>query len=116
MPYLDSVRGANVNRPLVDLAHLGAADDVGNDGKDDFVFGGVLRGLPEEILEDWNLRQAGNSAELPGLLVFHDSAEQAGLAVFQADLMLDFALADDGLADAADVGLAGDGRNVHRDL
>ena len=51
-----------------------------------------------------------------GLLVFHDSAEQVGFAVLQADFMLDLALSDDGLADATDVLLAGNGGNVHRNL
>ena len=50
------------------------------------------------------------------LLIFHDAAQQVGLTVFQADFVLDLALTDDGLADAADVLLAGDGGNVHRDL
>src|ERR1019366_584012 len=38
------------------------------------------------------------------------------LALLQANLMFDLALTDDGLADATDIRLARDRRNVHRNL
>src|ERR1700688_2954219 len=76
----------------------------------------ILRGLAEEVLEDGNLCQSRNSSQRFRLLIFHDSAQQIGLAVLQANLMLDLALPDDGLADAANVRLSGDRRNIHRNL
>ena len=116
MMQLDGLSRTDIKSALVHLVYIGTANDVGHDGEDDFVFRMILRGLAEEIAEDGNLRESGDAGERLGLLIFHDSAEQVGLAVFQADFMLDFALADDGLADAADVLLASDGGNVHRNL
>ena len=112
----DARSGADVDGALIDLVDLTAADDVGHDGKDNLIFGVILRGLAEQVLQDWNLGQAGDATELPGLLVFHNSAQQVGFAIFQANFMLNLALTDDGLADAADVGLTGDGGDVHRNL
>ena len=87
-----------------------------NNGEDDFIFRVILGRLAKEVFQYRNLGQAGDSAELLGLLIFHNAAQQVGLAVLQTDFMFDLALSNDGLADAADVLLAGDGGNVHRDL
>ena len=65
------VDGADIDGALVDLVDIGAADNVGNDGKNDFVFRVILRGLAEEVFEDRNLRQVREfrsaiwSADLP---------------------------------------------------
>ena len=82
---LDRGRGADIDGALVDLAHFRAANDVGNDGKNDFVFRVILRRLAEEVPEDRNLRQSRDSAQRFGLLVFHDSAQQVGLAIFAGE-------------------------------
>jgi hypothetical protein len=69
--------------------------------------------LTKQPFQDRNLRQAGDTAQLLGLLIFHDAADEVGFTVAQANFMFDFALADDGLADAADVLLACHSRHVH---
>src|SRR6185437_5619137 len=73
-------------------------------------------GLAEEILQQGNLRQSRDSRQALAVQVFQHTAEQVGFALAQADLMINFALANDGLGNTADIRLAGDGRNVHRDL
>src|SRR5580704_771890 len=113
---LDGLSRADIESALVHLVHISTANDMRHDSEDDFIFRMILRGLTKEILEDRNLRQSRNAGQRLGLLVFHDAAEQVGFAVFQADFMLDLALADDGLADAADVLLASDSGDVHRNL
>ena len=55
MAQLDGVRGADVDRTLVDLAYIRAADDVRSDGKDRLVRGMIRRRLAKKVLQDWNL-------------------------------------------------------------
>ena len=107
---------ADIDGSLVDFLHIGGANDMRHDGEDDLVLGMILRGLAEQVLQNGNLRQARYPAQRFRLLVFHDSAQQVSFAIFQADLMFDFALTNDGLADAADVLLSGNSGNVHQDL
>src|SRR5215470_18045509 len=76
----------------------------------------VLGGLAEQIFQDRNLGQPRDSAELLGLLVFHDAAEQVRLTVFKADFMFNLPLSNDGLANAAYILLASDSGHVHRNL
>ena len=116
MAQCDRVRRADIDWLLIYFANVSSADDVRNNGEDDLIFRVILRSLSEEIFQDGDLGQAGNSAERFGRLIFHDSAEEVGFAILQADLVLDFSLSNDGLADAANVLLTGDGRNVHRHL
>src|SRR5215471_2369586 len=112
----DSGRGSDVDRALIDFVDIGRADNVRNNRENDLVLGMVLGGLAEQIPQDRNLRQARNSAELLSLLVFHDAAQKVGLTIFKADFVLNLALSNDRLADAADVLLASDRRDVHRNL
>ena len=70
--------------------------------------------LREQIFQDRNLRQARNSGQRLGPLVFHDAAEHVDFSVLQADLVLNLALTDDWLADAADADIRGHGGNVER--
>ena len=116
MAQLDSGRGADIDRTLVEFLHVAAADDMRHDGKDNLIFGMILGGLPEQVFQDRNLGQARNAAQRLCLLVFHDSAQQVGFAVFEADFVFDLALPDDGLADAANVLLACDRGNIHQNL
>ena len=58
-------------------------------------------GLREQIFKNRNLRQSGNPSQRLGLLIFHDAAQQVDLAILQPNLVLNLALPDHGLADAA---------------
>ena len=91
-----------------------AANNVRSDGKHRLVLRMILRRLPKEIFQDRNLRQPRNSGQGLGLRIVQDSANQARFPVLQPDFMLDFLLADDGLADAADARLAHHRGNFHR--
>src|SRR5690348_1875532 len=106
-PQPDRGRSPDVNRALVDLIHICAANDMRNDGKNDLILPVILAGLAKQVLQDRNLRQPRDAAQRPRLLVFQNSAQQVRLSIFQTDLVLDLALADDRLADAADTRLAG---------
>src|SRR5579864_277045 len=88
MVQLDRGCCSDVDRALIHFVDVGGADDVRNDSKNDFVFGMILGGLAEEVFKDRNLCQARNSAQLLGLLVFHNAAQQVSLAIFQADFVL----------------------------
>src|SRR5271170_404416 len=108
---LNCVGGSNIDWPLVDLADCASANNVRSDGEDSFVLRVILRPLTKKVSQDWNLRQPGDSSQCPGLRIIQNAANQAGFAVFQADFVLDFLLADDRLADAADARLADHRRN-----
>ncbi len=105
MPEFNGARSPNVDRPLVQLADRGPSDNVRSNGEDGLVLRMILRSLPKEVSQDWNLRQPRNAAQRLGLGVVKDSANQARLPVSQTDFMLDLFLPDDGLADAADARL-----------
>src|SRR6266566_6424522 len=77
----------------------------------------MLRGsLTKQVFQDRNLRQSGNPGETLGLQVLQHSAHKVGFAFAQPDDVLDLSLADDRLRDAANVRVAGHGRNVHGDF
>ena len=76
----------------------------------------VLRPLSEQISQNRNLRQARNAGQRLGLRIVENSADQARFPVLQPDLMLDFLLPNNGLADSADARLPDHRRNFHRDL
>ena len=92
------------------------AHDVRDQRKHNFVLAMLGIGLREQILQNWNVRQARNSAQRLGLLVFQNSAQQVDFAFLQADFMLDLALPDYGLVDAADIRGACHRRYIQRDL
>ena len=93
-----------------------SAHDVRDQHKHNFVFTMLGIGLREQVLQDWNVRQTRNSAQRLGLLVFQNSAQQVDLAFLQADFMLDLALPDHRLVNAADIGVAGYSRYIQRNL
>src|SRR5579872_383059 len=116
MPQPDRVSRPDFNWPLIHFVHVRTPNNVGHNRENDLAFCVVLLSLPKQILQDWDLRQAGNAAQRLGSLIFHHSAENIGLSILQANVLLDFSLTDNRLADAADAGLAGHRRDVHRNL
>src|SRR5580658_11052179 len=105
----------------VDLAEVGfvellRAHDVRHDDKDDVVIldGVILRS--EDVFQDGNRAQTGNAGPVDGFLLVLDAAENAGLALTEADHLVHDALTDDGLGDAADGFLAALCRNLNLDL
>jgi hypothetical protein len=71
-----------------------AAHDVWNDQKDDLVvLNRVVLGA-KEIFEDGNRTQPGNAGPALLILVFLNAAKNAGLALAQADHLVDDALAE----------------------
>src|SRR6185437_8881274 len=70
----------------------------------------------EQILENWNLSEAWNSAVAPLVLVLEDPAYKIDFAFFQPNLMIDFSLADDRLGDAADINRICLRCDIHRHL
>ncbi len=87
-----------------------------NQRKDNLVFLVLDVALGKKVFQDRNLRQPGNAVQRPDILVFQYSAQNVHFSFFEANFMLDFPLADDGLADAADVRLPGHRGYVHRDF
>ena len=73
------------------------------DGKDNFVLPPVLGLLPEQIFQDRNFRQPGIATERVRLRIFQNPTHQVDFSIAQASFMLDATLADNRLADAADV-------------
>ncbi len=82
----------------------------------DFVLRVVGVGLRKKVFQDRDRGQPRNPGQSFRLLVFHDAAQQVDFTIFQADLMLDLALSDHGLADAANAYVRGHRRDVERHL
>src|SRR5216684_9044715 len=116
MTQLNRSRGTDVDGALIDFIYISAANDMRDDGEDNFVLAMLGVGLAEQILENRNLSQSRNAAERFGLLVFQNSAHKVHFTIFEPNLMLYLALPDHGLANSADILLAGNGRNIHRNL
>ena len=62
------------------------------------------------------LERPGNAGHLLGVLLVDQAAEQVDFAFMHADVVLHLALSDDRLVDAAEVDVAGDGRDVEVDV
>src|ERR1700676_5376118 len=113
---LNRIGRAYVQCLLVHLVVFVAAHNVRNQDEDGLGFRMIGGALPEEIFQDGNLGESGNAGQRLGLRVLEHAAEHVDFAFLQSDFVLDLSLPDHGLADAADVGCAGDGRNVHHNL
>src|SRR5258706_7773180 len=87
-----------------------------NQHKDDFVFAMLGVGLRKQILQNGYGSEAGNTAQRPGLLVFEDAAQKVYFTIFQTDFMLDLALANNRLVDAADIYARSHRRDIERHL
>ncbi len=92
------------------------ADDMGYDSEHHLAGIVLLIVLPEQILEDRKLGQAGIAAHRLRFGVSQQASKQVDLAIFQAGLVLNVALADLGLAEAANVHRSGDRRDLQRHL
>src|SRR3989304_414106 len=84
------------------------ARDARDEHDEDFVFELLLALGGEEVPQEGDLAEAGPAADGGALGVLDDAAEDVHLALAQADVVLDGALAEDGLLDAADADPAGD--------
>ena len=72
-------------------------------GKHNLVFLVLDVALSEEILQDRNLRQSGEPGQRFYFLVFENSSQNVYFAFFETNLVLNFSLANHGLADSANV-------------
>ena len=109
MTQLDRSRGTDVYCALIHFIYISAANNMRDDGEDNFVLAMLGVGLAEQILENRNLSQSGNTAERFRLLVFQNSAQEVHFPIFEPNLMLHLALPDNGLSNSANVLRAGDG-------
>src|ERR1700690_4242662 len=82
----------------------------------DFLIRDLFADVRRQILPKWNLRNAGYPIQVLRGVALDQAAENADLAVLEANIVFDLALADDGLLDAADGALAGNRGNVHGEL
>src|SRR5579871_421734 len=82
------VGGADIDRPLVHFADEGPANHVRSDGENGLVLSVVLGFLPKQITNDGNLCKAGNAGQRASLRIVEDAADEARLAVAQADFVL----------------------------
>src|ERR1700704_1742381 len=112
----DRVSSADLNGALIQVGKFLAAHDVRDEDENDFVFLVLDVSGGEQVLEQRNLREARQSAEGLDVLVLEDAAEKIDFAFLQANFVLDFALTDDGLRDAANIAVSGYGGNVHHHL
>ena len=74
-----------------------------NQNEDDFILPMLGVGLRKQILQQRDRSESRNSAQGSRLLVFENPSEQIHFAIFKPDFMLDLALSNDWLIDAADV-------------
>src|ERR1700731_1089478 len=109
MTQANRSRGAYIDGALIHFIDISAANDMGDDGKNNLVFAIIGGSLTEQILENRNLSQSRNAAERPRLLVLQNSAQKVHFPIFEPNLMLHLALPDNGLSNSANVLRAGDG-------
>ena len=77
-----------------------AAHHVRHDHKNQLVvFDAVILGA-EDVLQDRNIAEAGNARPVLRLFLVFNAAQDAGLALFEPDNLIDDALAQNGLGDA----------------
>ena len=103
MPDGNRVAAAEVDEPQIVVGHFLRPDDMRRDGKDNFVLPTILILLPEEIFQYRDLRQPGITAERVRLGVFQNPTDQVDFSVPQTGFVLDATLADDRLADTANI-------------
>ena len=93
---------------------------MGND--DDHELAAIARHTlaREQAPQQGNAGQAGDAGHLFGILLVNQAAEKVDFAFVHANIVLHLALSDDGLIDAAEIDVTGDGGNievdVHRDV
>src|SRR5215469_10381548 len=75
MAQMYGIRRAYVDRPYVELVHVIAPNDMRNHGKHDFVVHHLRVLLPEQILQNWYLRQPGKAAESLHILLLQHSTK-----------------------------------------
>ena len=115
-PQFDSGRSPDFKRLFVQVGHISRPDDVRNQGKDNFVFLVLDVALRKQIFQDGDLGQSWNTAQRSNVLIFQNSAEDIYFAFLEANFVFDLALANDRLADPADIRLPGHRGNIHRDF
>src|SRR5258705_3822976 len=77
----------------------------------------MIRALAgEQVPKQWDVRESRPAVQRFGVDALEEAAENTGFAFFQANVVLNFALADDGLLDAADGSGSGDRRDFYGDL
>ena len=99
---LKAVGGPGVDLRQVKRADSGRAHNMRNQQKDDLIVDLCRRDRAEEVLEERNLAQPGPSADALVFFFVEQAADQVDLALFEANHLVDGALADDRLGDAAD--------------
>ena len=99
---IDGLARAGIDDAQIGLIEFLRADDVRHHDEDDVVILDEAVARAEDVLEDGNGAEAGDAGPVLLLLLVLDAAEDAGLALAQADGLVDDALRDDGLGDAAD--------------
>ncbi len=70
-------------------------------------------GVRSEVAQEWNLRETRPAIQRFRVGPFEQSAQNIDFAIFQADVVLNFALADNRLLDPSDRRSASDRGNLH---
>ncbi len=98
----DGFIGAGVDGLACAGVDVQGADDVGDDHEDQFVVDGFVLLGAEEVFEAGSFAEAWGAGN--GLCVgaFDEAGEDGDFAIFEADGLLGFFLADDGFCDAID--------------
>src|SRR5258706_9229659 len=77
----------------------------------------MIRALAgEQVPKQWDVRESRPAVQRFGVDALEEAAENTGFAFFQANVVLNFALADDRLLDTTDGGASGHGGDFYRNL
>ena len=94
---------AEVDQPKIVVGDFLRTNDVRRDSKDNFVLPPIFLLLSEQILQYRDPGQPRITAQRLTLGVLENATDQVDFSIAQAGFMLDATLADNRLADAADI-------------
>ena len=100
-PYLHIRFRPGIQRPQIPLGPFRNAHDARSQHNQNFVFLVINLVVRKEVAQERNFRQARPPVQRTRVGLLKQSAQHARFAFFQANLMLDFALADNRLLNSA---------------
>src|SRR3954467_13446790 len=113
-PQLNRIRGANIDRTKIQVSNVLVPDQMGNQHKHYFILQVINFLTSKDVLQDRNLPNAGDAGIALLILILKNAAKHIHFAFTEANLVINFSLADHRLIDATDRNRIRLRRYVHR--
>src|SRR3954453_5879493 len=113
-PQLNRIRGANIDRTKIQVSNVLVPDQMGNQHKHYFILQVINFLTSKDVLQDRNLPNAGDAGIALLILILKNAAKHIHFAFTEANLVINFSLADPRLIDATDRNRIRLRRYVHR--